>query len=211
MALMEDLDKETVEYIPTTMRRRKSLLFSPQNSQSPLQRIFGHCRGNGDQYSPHNLKELIKATQLVIDNPEVTTDTIMEVMPGPDFPTGGMICGYRGIKEAFHTGRGKLMIRGLIHVEDQKGNDRQRVVIDELPYNVNKSRLIERLADLVNNKAITGVSDIRDESDKQGMRVVIDLKRGEIPDVIINQLYKFTDMQVTFGCNMWPSTTDSLG
>ncbi|MGE3716519.1 MAG: DNA topoisomerase (ATP-hydrolyzing) subunit A, partial [Simkaniaceae bacterium] len=162
----------------------------------------GIAVGMATNIPPHNLGELVRATQLLIDDPNITIDEIMEVMPAPDFPTGGMICGYRGIKEAFHTGRGKLTLRGLIHIEDQKGSDRQKLVIDEVPYNVNKSRLIERVAELVNDKAITGVSDIRDESDKQGMRIVIDLKRGEIPDVVINQLYKFTDMQVTFGCNM---------
>ena len=127
----------------------------------------------------------------------------MKVMPGPDFPTGGIICGYRGIKEAYHTGRGKLILRGVIRVEENEENpDRQRIVIDEIPYNVNKSRFIEQIAELINNKTITGISDLRDESDKDGMRIVIELKRGEMPEVIINQLYKFTDLQVTFGCNM---------
>ncbi len=123
-------------------------------------------------------------------------------MPAPDFPTGGVICGYRGVKEAFHTGRGKILLRGVIRVEDQEAADRQRLVIDEIPYNVNKSVLIQKIAELVNAKTIPGISDMRDESDKDGMRIVLELKRGEIPDVTINQLYKFTDLQVTFGCNM---------
>ena len=203
MALMEDLDKETVEYIPNYDETKKEPTVFPAKFPNLLcNGSSGIAVGMATNIPPHNLSELIRATQLVIDNPDVTVDEIMEVMPAPDFPTGGMICGYRGIKEAFHTGRGKLTLRGVIHVEDQKANDRQRLVIDEVPYNVNKSRLIERVADLVNDKAITGVSDIRDESDKQGMRIVIDLKRGEIPDVVINQVYKFTDMQITFGCNM---------
>jgi len=203
MALMEDLDKETVEYIPNYDETKKEPTVFPAKFPNLLcNGSSGIAVGMATNIPPHNLSELVTATQLVIDNPEVTVDEIMEVMPAPDFPTGGMICGYRGIKEAFHTGRGKLTLRGVIHVEDQKVNDRQRLVIDEVPYNVNKSRLIERVADLVNDKAITGVSDIRDESDKQGMRIVIDLKRGEIPDVVINQVYKFTDMQITFGCNM---------
>ncbi|MGH2638005.1 MAG: DNA gyrase subunit A, partial [Rhabdochlamydiaceae bacterium] len=126
----------------------------------------------------------------------------MEVMPAPDFPTGGVICGYRGIKEAYHTGRGKIILRGVMHVEDFEGSDRQKIVIDELPYNVNKSLLIQKIAELVNEKTMNGISDLRDESDKDGMRIVLELKRNEIPDVTINQLYKFTDMQVTFGCNM---------
>lgn len=203
MALMEDLDKETVDYIPNYDETKKEPTVFPSKFPNLLcNGSSGIAVGMATNIPPHNLTELVRATQLVIDNPSISIDEIMEVMPAPDFPTGGMICGYRGIKEAFHTGRGKLTLRGVIHVEDQKASDRQRLVIDEVPYNVNKSRLIERIADLVNDKAITGVSDIRDESDKQGMRIVIDLKRGEIPDVVINQLYKFTDMQITFGCNM---------
>lgn len=203
MALMEDLDKETVEYLPNYDETKKEPTVFPAKFPNLLcNGSSGIAVGMATNIPPHNLGELVRATQLLIDDPNITIDEIMEVMPAPDFPTGGMICGYRGIKEAFHTGRGKLTLRGLIHLEDQKGSDRQKLVIDEVPYNVNKSRLIERVAELVNDKIITGVSDIRDESDKQGMRIVIDLKRGEIPDVVINQLYKFTDMQVTFGCNM---------
>ncbi|MCB1107979.1 MAG: DNA topoisomerase (ATP-hydrolyzing) subunit A [Chlamydiia bacterium] len=203
MALMEDLDKETVEYIPNYDETKKEPTVFPAKFPNLLcNGSSGIAVGMATNIPPHNLKELCRATELVIDNPKISIDEIMEVMPAPDFPTGGMICGYRGIKEAFHTGRGKLTLRGILHVEDVKNTDKQRVVIDEVPYNVNKSRLVERLAELVNDKQITGVSDIRDESDKDGMRVVIDLKKGEIPDVIINQLYKFTDMQITFGCNM---------
>ena len=203
MALMEDLDKETVEYIPNYDETKKEPTVFPAKFPNLLcNGSSGIAVGMATNIPPHNLKELCRATELVIDNPKVSIDEIMEVMPAPDFPTGGMICGYRGIKEAFHTGRGKLTLRGILHVEDVKNTDKQRVVIDEVPYNINKSRLIERVADLVNDKQITGVSDIRDESDKDGMRVVIDLKKGEIPDVVINQLYKFTDMQITFGCNM---------
>ncbi|MCB1115392.1 MAG: DNA topoisomerase (ATP-hydrolyzing) subunit A [Chlamydiia bacterium] len=204
MALMEDLDKETVEYVPNYDETKKEPTVFPAKFPNLLcNGSSGIAVGMATNIPPHNLTELCRATELVIDNPQVTIDEIMEVMPAPDFPTGGMICGYRGIKEAFHTGRGKLTLRGLLHVEDVKNTtDRQRIIIDEVPYNVNKARLIERIAELVNNKQITGISDIRDESDKQGMRVAIDLKKGEIPDVVINQLYKFTDMQITFGCNM---------
>lgn len=203
MALMEDLDKETVEYIPNYDETKKEPTVFPAKFPNLLcNGSSGIAVGMATNIPPHNLTELCKATELLIDNPNVTIDEIMEVMPAPDFPTGGMICGYRGIKEAFHTGRGKLRVRGTIHVEETKTADKQRLIIDQVPYNVNKARLIERIADLVNNKAITGIADIRDESDKQGMRVAIDLKKGEIPDVVINQLYKFTDMQITFGCNM---------
>lgn len=203
MALMEDLDKETVDYVANYDETKKEPTVFPAKFPNLLcNGSSGIAVGMATNIPPHNLRELCLATKLVIDDPRVTIDEIMEVMPAPDFPTGGMICGYRGIKEAFHTGRGKLILRGLLHVEDINNTDRQRIIIDEVPYNVNKARLIEKVADLVNTKAITGISDIRDESDKQGMRVAIDLKRGEIPDVVINQLYKFTDMQVTFGCNM---------
>ena len=203
MALMEDLDKETVEYAPNYDETKKEPTVFPAKFPNLLcNGSSGIAVGMATNIPPHNLKELCRATEMLIDNPKISIDEIMEVMPAPDFPTGGMICGYRGIKEAFHTGRGKLMLRGTLHVEDIKNSDKQRIVIDEVPYNMNKSRLVERIADLVNDKQITGVSDIRDESDKDGMRVVIELKKGEIPDVIINQLYKFTDMQVTFGCNM---------
>jgi len=203
VALMEDLDKETVEYIPNYDETKQEPTVFPAKFPNLLcNGSSGIAVGMATNIPPHNLRELAKATSLVLDNPSTTIDEIMEVMPAPDFPTGGMICGYRGIKEAYHTGRGKLTLRGILHTEEMKNGDRQRVVIDELPYNVNKSRLIERLADLINDKVVPGVSDIRDESDKSGMRIVLDLKRNEIPDVTINQLYKFTDMQVTFGCNM---------
>ena len=203
MALMEDLDKETVEYIPNYDETKKEPTVFPAKFPNLLcNGSSGIAVGMATNIPPHNLKELCAATKLVIDNPKVSIEEIMEVMPAPDFPTGGMICGYRGINEAFHTGRGKLTLRGTLHIEDVKNTDKQCIVIDEVPYNINKSRLIERLADLVNDKQITGISDIRDESDKDGMRVVVDLKKNEIPDVVINQLYKYTDMQITFGCNM---------
>jgi DNA gyrase subunit A len=203
MALMEDLDKETVEYVSNYDETKKEPTVFPAKFPNLLcNGSSGIAVGMATNIPPHNLSELVDVTKLVLDNPQTSIDEIMEVMPAPDFPTGGVICGYRGIKEAYFTGRGKLTLRGTLHVEEQKTGERQRIVIDEIPYNINKARLIERVAELINEKTITGVSDIRDESDKQGMRVVLDLKRGEIPDVVINQLYKFTDMQVTFGCNM---------
>ncbi len=202
--LMEDLDKETVDMIPNYDETKKEPVVFPAKFPNLLANgSSGIAVGMATNIPPHNLVELINATLLVIENPQTTVDEIMGVMPGPDFPTGGVICGYRGIKEAYHTGRGKITLRAVIRIEDQEQYpDRQRLVVDEIPYNVNKSRLIEHIANLVNNKQMTGVSDIRDESDKDGMRIVLELKRNEIPEVTINQLYKFTDMQVTFGCNM---------
>ena len=202
MALMEDLDKDTVDVVPNYDETKTEPTVFPAKFPNLLcNGSSGIAVGMATNIPPHNLIELINATLLVLDDRTVSIDEIMKVMPGPDFPTGGIICGYRGIKEAYHTGRGKLMVRAALRVEDL-ANGRQQVVVDEVPYNVNKSRLIERIAELINEKVITGVSDIRDESDKDGLRVVLELKKGEIPDVTFNQLYKNTDLQVTFGCNM---------
>ncbi len=203
ISLMEDLDKDTVDLIPNYDETKVEPTVFPSKFPNLIANgSSGIAVGMATNIPPHNIEELITATIRVIDNPATTIDEIMEVMPAPDFPTGGVICGYRGIKEAYHTGRGKIMLRGVMHVEDLEGTERQKIVIDELPYNVNKSILIQRIAELVNEKTMNGVSDLRDESDKDGMRIVLELKRNEIPDVTINQLYKFTDMQVTFGCNM---------
>lgn len=203
IALMEDLDKETVDYVPNYDETKKEPVVFPSKFPALIcNGSSGIAVGMATNIPPHNLLELVAATKMLLDEPNTTIDEIMKVMPAPDFPTGGVICGYRGVKEAFHTGRGKITLRGLLHVEELDSSDRQRVVVDELPYNVNKAMLIKKIADLINEKSITGVSDIRDESDKDGLRIVLDLKRGEIPDVIINQLYKFTDLQVTFGSIM---------
>ncbi len=202
MALMEDLDKDTVDHVPNYDETKTEPTVFPARFPNLLcNGSSGIAVGMATNIPPHNLGELIQATLLLLDDRNTTVDDIMKVMPGPDFPTGGIICGYRGIKEAFHTGRGKVILRALMRVEDMP-TGRQQIVIDEVPYNVNKSRLIERLAELINDKVLTGVSDIRDESDKDGLRLVLELKKGEIPDVTINQLYKNSDLQVTFGCNM---------
>lgn len=202
--LMEDLDKDTVDLVPNYDETKKEPTVFPSKFPNLLcNGSSGIAVGMATNIPPHNLSELIDATLMLLDNPLATIDELMHVMPGPDFPTGGTICGFRGIKEAYHTGKGKIVLRGKIHVEDiEDSQERQRLVIDEIPYAINKSRLIERFAELVNDKTIPGVSDLRDESDKSGMRIVLELKRGEIPDVTINQLFKFTDMQVTFGCIM---------
>ncbi len=203
MALMEDLDKDTVEMIANYDETKTEPTVFPSKFPNLLcNGSSGIAVGMATNIPPHNLGELIQATLLVLEDRMVSIDEIMKVMPGPDFPTGGVICGYRGIKEAYHTGRGKLLLRGALRVEEIPGKDRQQIVVDEVPYNVNKSRLIEQIAELITNKVITGLSDIRDESDKDGLRIVLELKRGEIPDVTINQLYKNSDLQVTFGCNM---------
>lgn len=202
--LMEDLDKETVDHVPNYDETKKEPVVFPAKFPNLLcNGSSGIAVGMATNIPPHNLNELIKATLLVLDNPGTSIDDIMHVMPAPDFPTGGIICGYRGVKEAFHTGHGKIILRGVIRVEEMEDNpERQRLVIDEIPYNVNKSRLIFQIAELIKSQNITGISDLRDESDKDGMRIVIELKKNEIPEVIINQLYKFSDLEVTFGCHM---------
>lgn len=202
MALMEDLEKETVDYVPNYDETKEEPTVFPSKFPNLLSNgSSGIAVGMATNIPPHNLGELIGATTLLIDNPMASIDEIMQIMPAPDFPTGGVICGYRGVKEAFYTGRGKIILRGVTHIEDGEG-ERQKIVVDEIPYNVNKSTLIQKIAELVNEKTLSGVADIRDESDKDGLRIVLDLKRNEIPDVTLNQLFKYTDMQVTFGANM---------
>jgi DNA gyrase subunit A len=202
MTLMEDLDKETVNFIPNYDETKKEPVVFPAKFPNLLcNGSSGIAVGMATNIPPHNLHELIAATMLVLKDAQVSIEDIMQVMPAPDFPTGGLICGYRGIKEAYHTGRGKIVLKAVIEVEDLAGG-KQSLIVRQIPYNVNKSKVIQDIAQLVTDKVINGVSDIRDESDKDGMRIVFELKRGEIPDVIINQLYKFSDMKVTFGCNM---------
>jgi len=202
MQLMEDLDKDTVDVIPNYDETKTEPVVFPAKFPNLLcNGSSGIAVGMATNIPPHNLKELIEATLLVLKDDTTSIDKLMKVMPAPDFPTGGIICGYRGINEAYHTGRGKLLLRALMKVEE-KPNGRQYIAITEIPYGVNKSRLIEQIADLINNKVITGIADIRDDSDKEGLKLILELKRGELPDVVINQLYKFSDMQVTFGCNM---------
>lgn len=201
-SLMEDLEKDTVDLIPNYDETKVEPTVFPSKFPNLLSNgTSGIAVGMATNIPPHNLEELVTATIKLVDNPATSIEEIMEVMPAPDFPTGGVICGLRGVKEAYYTGRGKIMLRGVIDIEEKEG-DRQWLVITEIPYNIGKSMLIKRMAELVNDKILPGISDIRDESDKEGMRIVLELKRGEIPDVTINQLYKFTDMQVTFGCNM---------
>ncbi len=202
--LMDDLDKDTVDFVPNYDETKKEPLVFPSKFPNLLcNGSSGIAVGMATTIPPHNLGEVIKATLMLLDNPASSIEDIMNVMPGPDFPTGGIICGYRGIKETYHGGKGKLIQRGVADIEDMpKQTDRQRIVISEIPYNVNKSRLIEQIAHHIQEKTITGISDLRDESDRQGLRVVIELKKGEVAEVILNQLYKFSDLETTFGCQM---------
>ncbi|MCE5293140.1 MAG: DNA topoisomerase (ATP-hydrolyzing) subunit A [Chlamydiales bacterium] len=203
MQLMDDLEKDTVDFVPNYDETKKEPTVFPSKFPNLLcNGSSGIAVGMATNIPPHNLNEIIKATLLLLDDPLTSVDDIMQVMPGPDFPTGGIICGYRGIKEAFHTGRGKLTLRGQVLVEEIEGSDRQRIVITEIPYNVNKSSLIQQIAECIQEKIITGISDLRDESDRDGLRVVVELKKGEMAEIITNQIYKHSDLEVTFGCNM---------
>lgn len=200
--LMEDMEKETVDLVQNYDETKLEPVVFPSKFPNLLcNGSSGIAVGMATNIPPQNLQELVTVTQMLIENPDLSIDEIMQEMPGPDFPTGGVICGYRGIKEAYHTGRGKFTVRAKLDVEEKDG-ERSSIVITEIPYNVNKSRLITQIANLIHNKVITGISDIRDESDKQGLQIVVELKRNEVPDVIVNQLYKFTDLQVTFGAIM---------
>src|SRR5207248_9830825 len=150
----------------------------------------------------HNLAEVVDGLLLLLANPAATVNELMEVIPGPDFPTAGYIYGTQGIKDAYSTGRGLLQMRAKVVVETDERTDRDRIVVTEIPYQVNKARLIEKIAELIQDKRIEGISDLRDESDRDGLRIVIELKRSEIPLVVLNNLYKHTQMQSTFGVIM---------
>ncbi|MEG0037192.1 MAG: DNA topoisomerase (ATP-hydrolyzing) subunit A [Victivallaceae bacterium] len=203
LQLMEDLDKDTVDMVANYDETRMEPTVFPSKFPNLLcNGSSGIAVGMATNIPPHNLRELVDATLLVLEDPETTVEDIMRVMPGPDFPTGGIICGTEGIRSTYLTGRGKLKVRAKMIVEESSDKCRDAVIITELPYNVNKSRLIEQIANLVNDKTLVGISDVRDESDKEGIRVVIELKRGEQSEIIINRLLKFTDVQVTFGGNM---------
>ncbi|WP_139414388.1 DNA topoisomerase (ATP-hydrolyzing) subunit A [Chlamydia abortus] len=201
--LMEDLDKDTVDMVSNYDETKHEPVVFPSKFPNLLcNGSSGIAVGMATNIPPHNLGELIEATLLVLSKPDVSIEEILEVMPGPDFPTGGLICGSEGIRSTYYTGRGKIKVRARLHVEENADKHRENIILTEMPYNVNKSRLIEQIADLVNDKTLSGISDVRDESDKDGIRVVLELKKGESSEVVINRLHKFTDIQVTFGANM---------
>ena len=162
----------------------------------------GIAVGMATNIPPHNLTEVINGLQALLKDPELTIDDLIEHIPGPDFPTAGIIHGIAGVRDGYKTGRGRVVMRGKTHVEPMEKGNREAIIVDELPYQVNKKTFIEKIAELVGDKKIDGISDLRDESDKSGMRVVIELKKGEIPDVILNNLYKQTQLQDSFGMNM---------
>ena len=202
-SLLEDLDKDTVDFGPNYDGSEKEPLILPARVPNLLiNGSSGIAVGMATNIPPHNLSEVIEGCLKVLDNPEITVDELIDLIPAPDFPTAGIIYGLTGVREGYRTGRGRVVMRAKTHFEDIDKGSRQAIIVDELPYQVNKRTLLERIAEHVNEKRIEGISDIRDESDKSGMRVVIELKRGEVPEVVLNNLYKNTQLQDTFGMNM---------
>lgn len=201
--MLDDLEKETVDFVPNYDGSEHEPLVLPSRIPNLLLNgSSGIAVGMATNIPPHNLIELINAVVAQANNPGITLDELMTHMPGPDFPTGGFITGRNPIREAYETGRGIIKLRAKARIEKQKKGDRELIIVNEIPYQVNKSRLIERIADLVKEDKIKGISDIRDESDRDGIRIVVDIKRGEIAEVVLNQLYKHTPMDTSFGIIM---------
>ena len=201
--LLADIDKETVDFGPNYDGSEKEPLVLPSRIPNLLINGSGGIAvGMATNIPPHNLVEVVDACQKLLAEPDTTIDELIKIVPAPDFPTAGLIYGLAGVQEGYRTGRGRVVMRARTHFEDIGKGDRQAIIVDEIPYQVNKKSLIEKIAELVNEKRIEGISDIRDESDKSGMRVVIELKRNEMPDVVLNNLFKQTQLQDTFGMNM---------
>ena len=201
--MLADIDKETVNFGPNYDGSEKEPLVLPARIPNLLVNgSTGIAVGMATNIPPHNLNEVVDACLHALKNPEASVDELMEIIPAPDFPTAGIIYGLTGARDGYRTGRGKVVMRAKVHFEDIDRGQRQAIIVDEIPYQVNKKTLLERIAELVHEKKIEGISHIQDESDKSGMRVVIELKRGEVPEVVLNNLYKQTQLQDTFGMNM---------
>jgi DNA gyrase subunit A len=201
--LLSDLEKDTVDFVPNYDETEQEPQVMPTRVPTLLVNgSAGIAVGMATNIPPHNINEVINATIALVDNPELSVDELMVFLPGPDFPTAGIINGAAGIHEAYHTGRGRIYMRARSHIETNDSNGKQAIIVTELPYQVNKARLLEKIAELVKEKKIDGITELRDESDKDGMRVFIELRRGEVPEVILNNLYKQTAMQSVFGINM---------
>ena len=201
--LLADLDKETVDFGPNYDGSEQEPLVMPTRLPNLLVNGAGGIAvGMATNIPPHNLSEVVDACLHLLKNSDASIDDLMEIIPAPDFPTGGIIYGVNGVKDGYRTGRGRVVMRAKCHFEDIDKGQRQSIIVDELPYQVNKKTLQERMAELVHEKKIEGISHIQDESDKSGMRLVIELKRGEVPEVVLNNLYKQTQLQDTFGVNM---------
>jgi len=202
MALLDDIENDTVDFQPNYDGREREPVVLPAKFPNLLVNGAGGIAvGMATNIPPHNLGEVVDACIAYLDNPAIDVDALIEIVPGPDFPTAGLILGRQGIRSAYHKGRGSVLMRGRVAVEEIR-KDRDALVITEIPYQVNKATMVEKIAELVREKRIEGISDIRDESDRQGMRVVIELKRDAMADVVRNQLFRFSPLQSTFGCNM---------
>ncbi|WP_354682913.1 DNA gyrase subunit A [Cupriavidus necator] len=201
--MLHDIDKETVDFDSNYDGSEKEPSILPARIPNLLiNGSSGIAVGMATNIPPHNLNEIVDGCLHLLRNPQATVDELIELIPAPDFPTAGIIYGIQGVREGYRTGRGRVVMRAKTHFEDIDRGQRQAIIVDELPYQVNKRTLLERIAELVTEKKIEGISDIRDESDKSGMRVVIELKRNEVPEVVLNNLYKNTQLQDTFGMNM---------
>ncbi|MBK9605516.1 MAG: DNA gyrase subunit A [Betaproteobacteria bacterium] len=201
--LMADIDKETVDFVPNYDGKELEPSVLPTRLPNLLiNGSSGIAVGMATNIPPHNLTEIVTACLALLANQATTIEELIELVPAPDFPTAGIIYGTDGIKEGYRTGRGRVVIRARTHVEDLEKGSRQALIVDELPYQVNKSTLLIKIGELVRDKRLEGLSDLRDESDKSGMRIVIELKRGEVPEIVLNNLYKLTQLQDSFGMNM---------
>jgi len=200
--LLTDIDRDTVDFQPTYDESDEEPRVLPASYPNLLiNGASGIAVGMATNIPPHNPGEIIDATLAMIDNPEISLDEVMKIVPGPDFPTGGLILGRVGIRSAFDTGRGSIIIRARTEFEDLRGG-RQAIIVTEIPYQVNKSTLLEKIAELVRAKQIEGIGDMRDESDRSGMRIVIELRKDATPEVVLNHLFRFTQLQTSFGVNM---------
>jgi DNA gyrase subunit A len=202
MALLDDIDKDTVDFVANYDGNEREPAVLPARFPNLLVNGAGGIAvGMATNIPPHNLGEVIDACVAMIDNPALTIDELNGIIPGPDFPTGGIILGRQGIRSAYHLGRGSVVMRGKVEFETVR-KEREAIIISEIPFQVNKATMVERIAELVREKKIEGIADLRDESDRQGYRVVIELRRDAVPDVVLNQLYRYTPLQSTFGANM---------
>ena len=202
-SILADLDKETVDFVPNYDGTEHIPAVMPTRIPALLVNgSSGIAVGMATNIPPHNLTEVINGCLALIENSDITIDELLTHIPGPDFPTSGIISGRAGIEEAYKTGRGKIKIRARAEIEVNENTGKETIVVHELPYQVNKARLIEKMAELVKEKRLEGISALRDESDKDGMRMVVEVKRGDVGEVVLNNLYKLTQMQVSFGLNM---------
>src|SRR5438876_7435064 len=201
--MLADIDKETVDFVPNYDGKELEPTVLPTRIPNLLiNGSSGIAVGMATNIPPHNLSEIVAACLALLDKPDTTVDELIEHVPAPDFPTAGIIYGTEGVREGYRTGRGRVLIRARTHLEEIDKGGRQAIIVDEIPYQVNKATLLTRIGELVREKKLEGISDLRDESDKSGMRVVIELKRGEVAEIILNNLYKHTQLQQSFGVIM---------